>query len=90
MTICWGLNYAEKIKMEESRERTLAALALMVDQYLERRPDGFLDSYAMTAGEQAITILGEHGYMEVTIKGRIFGRWTKAGEALLNWTRTRE
>ncbi|MNL25231.1 hypothetical protein D3C87_1467060 [compost metagenome] len=76
--------------MEESRERTLAALALMVDQYLERRPDGFLDSYAMTAGEQAITILGEHGYMEVTIKGRIFGRWTKAGEDLLNWTRTRK
>ncbi|UXN66074.1 hypothetical protein N8E89_22905 (plasmid) [Phyllobacterium sp. A18/5-2] len=57
----------------------------MVRQHLEKRPDNLLDSDAMAAGERAIGALAEFGYMEKVVVGRTFGRWTEAGEALLDW-----
>jgi len=44
-----------------------------------------MDSYAMSAGEHAILALADYGYMEQVGEGRIMGRWTEAGAALLKW-----
>lgn len=44
----------------------------MVRQYLEERPDGLMDSYAMSAGEHAIEALADFGDMEKVAVGRIF------------------
>lgn len=58
----------------------------MVQQYLVEDLDRrALDSIAISAGEHAITALAEYGYMEVVRDRRIFGRWTSAGLALLDW-----
>jgi hypothetical protein len=70
--------------MDDRQKRALGALASMVRQYLEKRPDNLLDSDAMGAGERAIDALAEFGYMEKVVVGRTFGRWTEAGEALLH------
>ncbi|MEK1928685.1 MAG: hypothetical protein AAAC47_02660 [Pararhizobium sp.] len=72
-------------EMDDRQKRALGALASMVRQYLEKRPDNLLDSYAMTAGERAIGALAEFGYIEKVVVSRTFGRWTEAGEALLEW-----
>ncbi len=66
--------------MSEREEKLLRALVLMVRQYLEVRPDGTVDSYAKSAGEHAIRALVEYVFMEIVPRGRIFGRWTEAGE----------
>lgn len=50
--------------MDNREEVALAALARMVDQYLEKRPDGMIDNYAMSAGESALEALSAYGYME--------------------------
>lgn len=69
-----------------SEKRALGALASMVRQYLREFEDtGLLDSLAQSAGEHAISVLAEYGYMERVVMGRSFGRWTPAGEALLRW-----
>ncbi|WP_043619722.1 hypothetical protein [Ensifer sp. ZNC0028] len=75
--------------MEDRQMLTLKALALMVQQYLEERSDGLVDSYAMSAGESAIEALAAFGYMEVSEFGARFGRWTDAGRALLSWDDSR-
>jgi hypothetical protein len=67
--------------MDDREKQALRALAAMVDQYLQEY-DGLIDSHAMSAGEQAIEALAEYGYIEKVIMGRIFGRWTDAGNAL--------
>jgi hypothetical protein len=73
--------------MDERQKRALGALASMVRQYLSEDPDrNALDSMAMSAGEEAIGVLAEYGYMEMVFDGRTFGRWTPAGHALLQWT----
>ncbi len=72
--------------MDEREQRAVGALAAMVGQYLRATPDGLLDSYAMSAGEGAIEVLAEYGYMQKVVQGRIFGRWTDAGRALLVWS----
>lgn len=57
----------------------------MVRQYLEERPDGLVDNYAMSAGELAIEALAAFGYMEMSGFGARLGRWTEEGRALLSW-----
>lgn len=64
----------------DQEERLLAALALMVSQYLGGE-DGTLDHMCMGAGERAMTILAEYGL--VTDDTR-HGRWTDAGERFLD------
>jgi hypothetical protein len=66
--------------MTDSENRLLAALAKMVDQYLDRYQDE-VDSRAMSAGEHAIKALAEFGLMEV-INTR-FGRWTETGKRFI-------
>jgi len=53
----------------------------MVHQYLDRYGDE-VDSRSMSAGEQAIEVLAGFGLME-TVTSR-FGRWTEAGNKLLD------
>lgn len=72
--------------MDDREKLVLAALAHMVDQYLEERPDGAVDNYAMSAGEYAFEALQEYGYMEVENACARFARWTALGEALLAWS----
>ena len=76
----------ESVAMDDREKRALGAMALMVKQYLEVRPDGLIDSLAMTAGERAIGSLSDFGYMETVVLGRVFGRWTEAGRALCQWS----
>ncbi|MCK3779664.1 hypothetical protein MZK49_23490 [Ensifer sesbaniae] len=71
--------------MDNRQMLALSALARMVRQYLEERPDGLVDSYAMSAGERAFEALAAFGYMEMSEQGARFGRWTEAGRALLLW-----
>lgn len=68
--------------MDEREKRLLVALVKMVRQYLEHRPGGLVDSYSMSAGEHAISVLAEYGLMQ-TETAR-FGLWTEAGSALWN------
>jgi hypothetical protein len=55
--------------MDDREKRTLVALAKMAGQYLCR--GDILDSGDMDAGETAILILAEHGFVEVDERGRI-------------------
>ncbi|MGN7736106.1 hypothetical protein [Ensifer sp. 22564] len=71
--------------MDDRQKLALSALARMVRQYLEERPDGLVDNHAMSAGEQAIEALAAFGYMEISEFGGRFGRWSEAGRALLRW-----
>lgn len=48
--------------MDDREERALGALASMVKQFLEERPDELVESDAMGAGERAIHALSEFGY----------------------------
>lgn len=68
--------------MTEAERKLLLALAWMSAQYLESK-DGDLDSLCMSAGEEALRVLAEHGLVEITHGGRC-GRWTEAGTHLLN------
>lgn len=70
--------------MDNREKVALAALARMVDHYLEKRPDGTVDNHAMSAAEDAFRALHEYGYMEDS--GARFARWTELGEALLAWS----
>ncbi|MGP4691854.1 hypothetical protein [Agrobacterium cavarae] len=72
--------------MDDREKLALAALARMVDQYLEKRPDGTIDNYSMSAGEDAFEALQEYGYMEVEDGFIRFARWTQLGEALFAWS----
>ncbi|RYF92878.1 MAG: hypothetical protein EON95_10900 [Caulobacteraceae bacterium] len=65
--------------MTENEKRLLRPLALMCDQYL-RAPDGDLDHLCISAGEEAVERLVEHGMISPHARG---GRWTSAGKALL-------
>ncbi|KOF13547.1 hypothetical protein AC244_30340 [Ensifer adhaerens] len=53
----------------------------MVRQYLEERPDGLMDSYAMSAGEHAIEALADFGDMEKVAVGRIFAAFLRNNQA---------
>ncbi len=68
--------------MTENEERLLGALAWMVKQYLSK-DHGALDNESMGAGETAMGLLAEHGFVEFTAGDRI-GRWTPQGTAFLN------
>ena len=63
--------------MNESEQKLLVALVLMVDQYLDKYGDE-VDSRSMCAGEHAIEALARVGLMEIV--NTRFGRWTEAGE----------
>jgi hypothetical protein len=52
----------------------------MAAQYLQSGDE--LDSLAMSAGEQAIRVLAEHGLVEPHAGGRC-ARWTEAGRRFL-------
>lgn len=67
--------------MDESETQTLKALAWMVQQYLSDA-DGTLDNLAMTAGELAMQILAEHGF--VALENSRIGKWTEAGSTFLH------
>ncbi len=69
-------------KMTENEERLLGALAWMVEQYLST-DDEALDNESMSAGETAVELLAEQGFVELTAGDRI-GRWTPRGTAFLN------
>jgi hypothetical protein len=47
--------------MDDRQKLALKALALMVRQYLEERPEGLVDNYAVSAGEYAIEALTAFG-----------------------------
>ena len=72
----------EKRALTKSEERILAALAGMCCQYIEH--DGVVDHMCMGAGEMATAILASYGLLEMDSEGGRFGRWTPAGEALLD------
>ena len=63
--------------MNESEQKLLVALVLMVDQYLDKYGDE-VDSRSMCAGEHAIEALARVGLMEIV--NTRFGRWTEAGK----------
>jgi hypothetical protein len=63
--------------MNESEQKLLVALVLMVDQYLDKYGDE-VDSRSMYAGEHAIEALARVGLMEIV--NTRFGRWTEAGK----------
>lgn len=66
--------------MTDTEMRLLTALAQMAAQYLE---DGdHLDSLSMSAGQDALAVLAEHGLVDADEPFR-FGRWTAAGRRLL-------
>ena len=64
--------------MTEREEILLAALASMASQYLEE--DGTLDHMFISAGEQAMQLLFEHGLIDTA--GRC-ASWTAQGRAFL-------
>ena len=66
--------------MTWAERRVLHSLAWMCEQYL-RTPEGDLDHLFMSAGEEAIELLGGYGLIETTERG---GRWTAKGQALLD------
>ena len=66
--------------MTDSEKKLVIALVRMVDQYLDRSGDD-VDSRAMFAGEQAIEVLAGFELMEAA--NTRFGRWTEAGNRLL-------
>jgi len=72
--------------MDDREKRALGALAMMVRQFVRENDERGLDSTASSAEEHAITALAEYGYIDEHISGRIFGRWTDAGRALLEWS----
>ena len=63
--------------MNESEQKLLVALVLMIDQYLDKYGDE-VDSRSMCAGEHAIEALARVGLMEIV--NTRFGRWTEAGK----------
>ena len=67
--------------MTDSEKKLVIALVRMVDQYLDRYGDE-ADSRSMYAGEQAIEVLAGFGLMEAV--NTRFGRWTEAGNKLLD------
>ncbi len=70
--------------MDDRQKLALKALALMVKQYLEERPDSLVDNHAMSAGKCAFEALAAFGYMEMSEFGARFAR-CDAGRALLLW-----
>jgi hypothetical protein len=62
----------------ESEKRLLGALAWMCEQYLQS--DGELDHMCMRAGEDAVELLVEYGFVTPSGRG---GTWTEAGKRLL-------
>ena len=66
--------------MTDNEKALLIALVRMVHQYLDRYGDG-VDSRSMSAEEQAIEVLAGYGLMEAV--NTRFGRWTEAGNKLL-------
>lgn len=70
----------QALSMDERERKTLQSLALMCDQYL-RTPEGDLDHLCMTAGEDAVRLLIQHGLIIPMGRG---GHWSEAGLAILN------
>lgn len=73
------------MNLNDREQRMLEALAWMAVQYLgPRYPDlyGELDSLSMTAGEETLELLSEHGLVTITREGRC-GVWTEKGLELL-------
>jgi hypothetical protein len=66
--------------MTDNEKKLVIALVRMVDQYLDRDGDE-VDSRSMSAGEQAIEVLAGFGLMDAV--NTRFGRWTEAGNKLL-------
>ena len=72
------MSEAFKPLMEVDR-RSLRGLAWMCQQYLMR--DGSLQHDFMCAGETALELLAEHGFVSLAPGG---GAWTPAGRQLLD------
>lgn len=65
--------------MTQSEAELVRALAWMCEQYLK---DGdVLDHQFMSAGQDALALLGRRGLVQVSPQG---GTWTDAGRTLLN------
>jgi hypothetical protein len=60
------------------RERlAVKAVISLTGQFLQSRDEEWIDSRAMSAGEDAILALGEYGLMTVKEDGRLFGKWNR-------------
>ncbi|WP_188913165.1 hypothetical protein [Aureimonas endophytica] len=76
--------------MNERERLLLRSLAWMVAQYLSREDmnDGrlvhCLDNMCMTAGEEAMALLADAGFVKMEEGGFRFGEWTAAGRELLD------
>jgi hypothetical protein len=66
--------------MIDQETRAVIALAMMVDRYLARGPDGQKDHSFENPGEFAMLTLSEYGLMDLEPRG---GRFTEKGRALL-------
>ncbi|MEM9477041.1 MAG: hypothetical protein AAGA71_17240 [Pseudomonadota bacterium] len=65
--------------MTEKPDAAIYALALMAQQYLQT-DGGELDHLYMSAGEHAIDVLVDHGFVNPHGRG---GSWTERGRNLL-------
>jgi hypothetical protein len=64
--------------MTDNEQKLLVALVLMVNQHLDSYEDE-VDTLAESAGEHAIEVLAQYGFMELV--NTRFGRWTEAGKS---------
>lgn len=70
--------------MNETERQLLQPLALMVAQYLVHCiEDTELDSMAINAGENALTVLADYGLVALKGRHRIRGDWTDVGRQFL-------
>lgn len=65
--------------MTSEERRLLRALAWMCQQYISDK--GQLDHMCMSAGEGAVALLVEYGFVDPHPRG---GTWTKTGHELLD------
>ena len=75
------MNILQPPPLTDEGRRALRALAWMVEQYL--RDGDLLDNRCMSAGERAMKLLADHGFIHLTHCDRC-GQWTEAGQALLD------
>lgn len=71
----------ESRDITDAERRILGSLAWMCEQYLTNNNDDLLDHKFMSAGEGAIELLVEYGFVEPRPRG---GIWTKTGRELLD------
>ncbi|MBS0297267.1 MAG: hypothetical protein JSR45_13235 [Proteobacteria bacterium] len=69
--------------MDDTERRLLRALALMCEQYIGSGNADWLDHQCISAGEDAVELLIDYGFVEPWPDGRRGGLWTESGKAFL-------